>query len=382
MYDTDDVFKFLVKRLKHPKADRSFLCDKYQNVTAWHEETVAWLKIHMHYSPKTVDFAPVETECIDFGTYVRKRIYFYTAEDCKVSSFLLVPKNLAKPAPAIVFLHDHSGRYLHGKEKVVELTAEEQAKMPFVPQFQTWRYGGRGPASLLAKRGYIVLVIDALGWGERGWLTETWLGGGPDNFIGQNPHTIEYAHNYDNAWSELQARMHDACTASGTTYLGIQLWDDLRSVDFLKTFPEVDPANIGCIGLSMGGFRSAMLGAVCGDIKCSCPVGYLARTQDIAPRRMPGAAFVLPGVYNSLPYQDVVSLMAPRPMLVLNCENDKLFELSSMRKASEHVAKVYEKAGAAQQFKAMYYPVGHEFDAEMQDDAFAWLDKQLGGYHV
>ena len=377
MYAADEVYTFLIKRLKHPKADRSFLNDKYQDIAAWREETVPWIKSHMHYSPEIVDFSPIETDSVDFGTYERKRIYFYSAEDSKVSCFLLVPKNIDKPAPAIVCLHDHSGRYYRGKEKVVNLTQEEKEAMPDVVKFQRWRYGGRGIASAMAERGYVVLVIDSLGWGERGWLTETWLGGGPENFVGMNPNSEEFAFEYDKAWNEIQRGMQNACLAAGTTYLGIQIWDDMRSVDFLKTLDIVDKDNIGCLGLSMGGFRTTMLGALDSGIKCSCPVGWMPRLQDITPRRMPGASFVLPGIYNSLPYQDLAALMAPRPMLVLNCENDKLFDMTSMEQAAETIASAYKKAGASDKFEAKAFPIGHGFDCEMQEYAFDWLDKHL-----
>ena len=43
------------------------------------------------------------------------------ALDVRVPAFVLVPKNLSAPAPAIVALHDHGGFYLWGKEKLVEV---------------------------------------------------------------------------------------------------------------------------------------------------------------------------------------------------------------------------------------------------------------------
>jgi len=171
--------------------------------------------------------------------------------------------------------------------------------------------------------------------------------------------------------------MEDLAIMAGTTYTGIQIWDDIKSVDFLCSMPEVDPGRIGCMGLSMGGFRSVFLAALDDRIKCSCSVGYMTRMEDIIPHRSPSISFTLPGLFGHLPFYDLASLAAPRHMLVLNCENDKLFELSSMEQAAENIAKVYRKAGAGNNFKSRGFPVGHQFDLEMQEYAFEWLDKNL-----
>src|SRR5207253_2870199 len=44
--------------------------------------------------------------------------------------------------------------------------------------------------------------------------------------------------------------------AAGFTWPGVMFWDDVRTVDYLLTRPEVDPKRIGCVGLSVGGLRS------------------------------------------------------------------------------------------------------------------------------
>ena len=46
---------------------------------------------------------------------------------------------------------------------------------------------------------------------------------------------------------------------AGITWAGVMFMDDVRTVDYLASRPEVDPDRIGCCGLSVGGFRSAHL---------------------------------------------------------------------------------------------------------------------------
>ena len=99
-------------------------------------------------------------------------------------------------------------------------------------------------------------------------------------------------------------------------------------------------------------------------------------TSDQAPHRL---GFTLPGLFDHLPLPDVASMMAPRPMMVLNCENDQLFDLSSMEDAAGIIRNVYKKVGAEDKLAVEWFSVGHMFNLEMQEKAFWWLDKHLGG---
>jgi hypothetical protein len=70
-------------------------------------------------------------------------------------------------------------------------------------------------------------------------------------------------------------------------------------------------------------------------------------------------------------------MAAPRALLVQQCEKDGLFPLAGMKESVEVIAKVYEKGGAKAQFTGRFYNEPHKFTKEMQDDAFAFLDKHL-----
>lgn len=82
---------------------------------------------------------------------------------CRISAFLLIPKGLTKPQPAIVVLHDHGGMFYWGKEKAVERANDNPVLEGYIKE----GYSGQPVASMLAKRGYVVLVIDSLFFGER-----------------------------------------------------------------------------------------------------------------------------------------------------------------------------------------------------------------------
>ena len=48
-----------------------------------------------------------------------------------------------------------------------------------------------------------------------------------------------------------------------------------------------------------------------------------------------------------------------------------------MKESLEKIAAVYERAGAKDRFTGRFYDEPHRFTRQMQDDAFAWFDRQL-----
>ena len=78
-----------------------------------------------------------------------------------------------------------------------------------------------------------------------------------------------------------------------------------------------------------------------------------------------------------LDYPEIVGLAAPKPVLVLNCNQDALFTVPEMQRADRMLTEVYAKAGGPDRYRASFYEGGHKFDLEMQTEAFAWFDKWL-----
>ncbi len=68
----------------------------------------------------------------------------------------------------------------------------------------------------------------------------------------------------------------------GTTWQGIVHWDDIRTVDYLASRPEVDPSRIGCLGIPMGGYRTDFLAALDDRIQCAVSVGWMSTLRHLA----------------------------------------------------------------------------------------------------
>jgi len=85
----------------------------------------------------------------------------------------------------------------------------------------------------------------------------------------------------------------------------------------------------------------------------------------------------LTGMAESLDFPDILSLHAPKPAFVLQCERDDLFTLSGMQAADKILSEVYRKIGKGDRYQCTFYPFKHMLTPPMQDEAFHFLDRWL-----
>jgi dienelactone hydrolase len=156
--------------------------------------------------------------------------------------------------------------------------------------------------------------------------------------------------------------------------------DDVRSAGYLASRPEVDGERLGCIGLSLGGTRSAFLGGLESRIQCAVIIGAMSSHAPMIRAHAKRHTWInyVPGLFGFLDFPDVAAMRAPLPLMVEHCAQDDLFPREGMREADEKIRRIYEKAGAPENFKTATYDVPHQFNIEMQKDAFAWLERWLG----
>jgi dienelactone hydrolase len=261
--------------------------------------------------------------------------------------------------------------FLFGKEKVVDLGDNH----PAMTAYHERNYDGRPTATALVRRGYVVITIDALMFGERRILLDADLGRGWD----RSKYRLDDVAHLNRQCRSKEATVAKGLTLAGTTWPGIVAWDDQRTVDYLATRPEVDPKRIGCIGISMGGYRALYLAALDDRIAAACVTGFMSSVKPMIQMHLDTHSWIhfLPGLHRYLDLPHVASLAAPRPLLVQQCAQDRLFPPAGMKEAVETIAAVFEKAGAASRFSGRFYDVPHQFTRAMQDEAFAWLDRHF-----
>lgn len=353
-------------------AQESFALDKFKAAdhAEWRKRNLARAFESMKYSPAKADFAAETVSKADCGTYTREKVYFNTTPEIRVPAYVLTPKGLKGKAPAIVALHDHGGFYRWGMEKLVAMPDEH----PELTGFKQDLYKGKSIADELVKQGYIVIVIDMFYWGERGYR----LPGSPKRGPGETAEDVRKVNSLHGGNEQLVAR---TIFTSGFTWAGVMFWDDIRTVDYLLTRPEVDPDRIGAVGLSLGSWRAAHLTALDERVKAGVAVCWLSSFKDIQAHHVGstvGLTKVLPGLYRYLDMPDVISLAAPRPLLCINGLKDDLFPVETgVKPAYKTLETVYGKLGAKEKFRGHLYDAPHEFNVEMQKEAWDWFKKWL-----
>jgi dienelactone hydrolase len=308
----------------------------------------------------------------DRGDYTEEYLTFQTTPDLRVPAYVLIPKT-KPPAPGIVALHDHGGFYMWGKEKLIPLDGEH----PALTQFRKDLYGGNGTAVELVRRGYVVIVIDIFYWGERRMV----LDDDPPAFKDRPPSlTGEQIRSFHRRSWENERLVARSFLTAGTTWPGVLLWDDIRTVDYLASRPEVDKDRIGCVGLSLGGYRSFLLASLDNRIKAGVTVGWMTSYASQIERHVTntvGFTFHIVGLYRYMDLPDMAALIAPRAMLVINGSRDDLFNLDGVKSAFSKVERCYTKAGAPDRQRCRLYDAPHEFNGAMQAEAWVWLGKWM-----
>jgi dienelactone hydrolase len=291
-------------------------------------------------------------------------------------AILLKPANATGRLPAILGFHDHGGNKYFGTRKITK-TSDQQH--PLMVTHQQDYYSKRAWANEIAKRGYVVLVPDAFTFGTRRVMIQDvpdHLRTGLSDQDPENPNNI----NAYNDWAgQHEHVMSKSLFCAGTTWPSVFFAEDQKALDVLSARNDVDTNNIGCAGLSGGGLRTVFMGGLDQRIKCAVCVGFMSTWKDFLMNKSYTHTWMtyVPIVPNELDFPEILGLRVPLPTMVLNDSDDFLYTLPEMKKADTILTEVFKKASASDRYKCSYYPGPHKFDAQMQDEAFAWFDKWL-----
>lgn len=289
--------------------------------------------------------------------YEARKIEFNISDYARIPAYLLVPTNTQAPKPAIITLHDHGAHFTIGKEKMVRPFGVDSLILADADKWAHGCYDDQYAGDYLASRGYVVLAIDALFWGERG----------------------------RREGADYEGQQSVACVFEmlGRSWSGTTTYEDAYCAEFLASLPEVDANRIGCMGFSMGGYRSWMLSAISDRIKVGAAICWMVTTDYQLHWRYRGGkggsdfANTLPGLRRYLDYPHVASLACPKPMLFFNGKKDKLFPPVSVEKAYAIMKQVWESQNSEENLVTRLWDVHHFCNKEIQCEVADFFDKHL-----
>ncbi|RPI06117.1 MAG: hydrolase [Ignavibacteriae bacterium] len=344
------MYKVLGERLTYPL---SWLSGNFKDFYSWRSAAREKVRECLLQPPQPASFYPVELAQQDRGSYRVRKIVFNISSESRVVGYLLVPKGTG-PFPAVLLLHDHGAKFDIGKEKVIEPFDESPERILSAKEWVDKLYGGRFIGDELAKRGYVCFATDALNWSDRG-----------------------------GAGYEGQQAIASNLLNLGMSFAGLIAWEDLSAAEFLATRPEVDSSRVVAMGVSMGSFRAWQVAALSDRIAGSVAVCWMGTHKGLL---VPGANLTRgqssfttthPNLANFLDYPDVASLACPKPTLVYNGDQDKLFPVPVVQEAYSKMHRIWESQHADSSLVTKFWHAGHVFNREMQDEAFQWLDKNF-----
>lgn len=363
------LYSFVQQQADRSPLELSFLKPEFRQLEPWQLRARAQVFAHLFYAPPPVSPDPEVIRRTDRGDFVREYLTFQTTPGVRVPAYVLIPK--AKlPAPGIVVLHCHGGAYVWGKEKVVEIEDEHPALTDFKQQL----YGGKSIATELVRRGYVVITIDMFYWGERRML----LDDDPASYRDPQRLTANEIAAFNRRSQQSEQLVARSLFTAGISWPGVMLWDDIRTLDYLAARPDVDPQRLGCVGLSVGGYRSFMLAALDQRIRTAVDVGWMSSFASHIRRHVVntiGLTFHIVGLYRYLDLPDLAALIAPRSVLVINGSRDLLFPAEGVEAAFKKIEQCFRKAGAPERQRCRLYDAPHQFNATMQADAWEWLQQ-------
>jgi dienelactone hydrolase len=366
-----NLYPFIKEEQQRTRQRLAFLNRRPKDLEAWKTECRQKVFQALAYRPEPCQPEAKILERVDQGEYIRERLTFHTAPNVTVPAYLLVPKRAKFPVPAVLALHDHSGFYYWGKEHIIETENEH----PMLTAFRQRRYDGVCYPATLARHGYVVLAIDMFYFGDRRLILDEDLERGiNDQSKTEAEGTINQINDRNGkAEHVIYKNMIDA----GITWAGVLAWDDIRSIDYLVTRPEVDPRRIACTGLSVGGFRTNFLAGLDPRIKAACVAGWMTSFRYLLPRyeSYTVPAGWPPGLLGDLDYPDVGSLTLPNPLMVVHGWQDTLFPPEGVRAAFSSLVQCYEAIGKPERFRTVTFDGPHKFPLEAQQRMMEWFDR-------
>ncbi|MBW3542838.1 MAG: alpha/beta hydrolase family protein [Planctomycetes bacterium] len=274
----------------------------------------------------------------DRGEFILERFEFFNGVDMTVPGILAIPKQLRRPAPAIIGMHGHSG------------SKEDYVPDPTKASSLGW---------MLAQRGYVVAAIDGYFNGER-------VGEGPRGETERGAAGQELSLFKLHLWQ-------------GRTLWGMMLRDEQCLIDYLQTRPEIDKGRIGATGGSMGCTRAWWTAAIDERIQAVVGVACFTRyTELLAHGSSHGIYYFVPGVLKHFDTEAIYALVAPRPMLQLSGDQDHGAPLDGVEVLEMKVGAVYRLHGQPDNFLSVVYKdTGHEYLPDMRRRMVEWFEKHL-----
>lgn len=196
-------------------------------------------------------------------------------------------------------------------------------------------------AITLARQGYVVFAYDMVGYND----------------------TIQTPHDFGDTPVE---------RLWGFGPLGLQLWNSIRSVDFLQSLPGVNPNRIGVTGASGGATQTLLISAVDDRIQFSAPANMVSFI-------MQGGSLCenAPNLRLDTTNVEFAAMMAPRPMFMAAATGD--WTRNMLTEEYPAVRAIYNLYGKAENVETLLLDAPHNYNQQNREAMYAFFGKRVLG---
>lgn len=213
----------------------------------------------------------------------------------------------------------------------------------------------------LARQGYVVLIYDPLGQGERLQYPDEKLKSKIG--VGVNEHLL--AGNQQFLVGE---------------FIGTwRAWDGIRALDYLLTREEVDTKHLGITGNSGGGTMTTWLCGVEQRFTMAAPSCFVTSFQRNLENELPADTEQCPPrcIALGLDHSDFIAALAPKPVILLAQEKD-YFDNRGTTEAYQRLKRLYTHLGAPDHIALYIGPRNHGYWVENREAMYKWFNKVTG----
>lgn len=269
-----------------------------------------------------------------------QRIVFNAEPGADVAAYLCLPANVSPPYPWFICVQGHST----GMHNSIAVDYDTESK---TIEIQGDRDFGLG----CMKRGIAALCIEQRSFGYRREAEQA-------NQPNGEPH------------GGFQC-VHPTCRALllGSTLLAERVFDVDRALDLLWTRQDVDRTRVGVMGNSGGGTVSIYAAALLDRLTHAMPSCSFCTFRDSIMSIHHCPDQYVPGLFRYADMADILGLFAPKPVVVVNGKDDKIFPIKPAKREFQRLQAIYKAAGAADHCRFVVGHEGHRFYADAAWDA-------------
>lgn len=324
----------------YEKCDRLYYDPEKYDWNQWQQHARDIFRQSLGSFPEKTELDPVILEEKEFTDYIRQKVVYKSADMLKISAYVLIPRSQEGKNPAVIACHGHG----YGNKAIVGLNPDGSDNKG-EPDYQ------KNFAIELVKRGFLVIAPEILGFGERRLKEDV----EQDN---------------DNSCHPISTYL----LMMGKTMSGMRVYDTIRTIDYLQNREDVDEDRIGCMGISGGGLVCSFTGAIEERIKVAVISGYSNTFKDSVMSVNHCVDNYVPGLVEHLEMPEIISLIAPRPLLIESGKQDSIFPIKGTKTAYKRIKEIYAYHQVPDKLDKDFFEGDHQISGKK---AYDWFENWL-----